>query len=226
MIDTSIPAKNGKVSFTGVGDGGSDRLGGKSRSGTLFVVLEGSAVALVANCCYILSRKGAFWVQIGMHHAFCQKIGSRVYKAEVGGCSAHSAAHRAFEASALAVEVAATVEAPGSGFASRRATLLQQLLLEEMQTAPSYSSPLQLPDDARIRLVAQALIGNPSEKLSTEAWARSVGMSRRSFTRMFRQECNASLGEWRKSLRHLDAVADYIDYFAHPSNKQSISLWD
>ncbi|MCX4679671.1 AraC family transcriptional regulator [Streptomyces sp. NBC_01433] len=60
---------------------------------------------------------------------------------------------------------------------------------------------LQLPGDARIDAIAEALLDDPADGRSLEEWAQSLGISDRTVTRAFRHATGLSFARWRQMLR-------------------------
>lgn len=60
---------------------------------------------------------------------------------------------------------------------------------------------LQLPGDARIDAIAEALLDDPADGRSLEEWARWLGVSDRTVTRAFRRSTGLSFAQWRQVLR-------------------------
>ncbi|RDG39925.1 helix-turn-helix domain-containing protein [Streptomyces corynorhini] len=60
---------------------------------------------------------------------------------------------------------------------------------------------LQLPGDARIDAIAEALLDDPADSRSLEEWARVLGTSDRTVTRAFRHATGLSFAQWRQALR-------------------------
>ncbi|MFG2736568.1 helix-turn-helix domain-containing protein [Streptomyces harbinensis] len=66
---------------------------------------------------------------------------------------------------------------------------------------------LQLPGDARIDAIAEALLADPADDRSLEEWARQLGISDRTVTRAFRRATGLSFAQWRQMLRAHRALA-------------------
>ncbi|MFF0225930.1 helix-turn-helix domain-containing protein [Streptomyces sp. NPDC004629] len=60
---------------------------------------------------------------------------------------------------------------------------------------------LQLPGDARIDAITEALLDDPADSRSLEEWARWLGISDRTITRAFRHATGLSFAQWRQVLR-------------------------
>lgn len=73
-------------------------------------------------------------------------------------------------------------------------------LLDELCAAPVEDLHLPLPSDRRLRQLTQGLLVQPASKLSGAQWARRIGMSERSMSRLLLQEVGMSFGRWRRQL--------------------------
>jgi AraC-like DNA-binding protein len=60
---------------------------------------------------------------------------------------------------------------------------------------------LQLPGDARIDAIAEALLANPADDRALDEWARTLGISERTITRVFRSTTGLPFAQWRQVLR-------------------------
>lgn len=68
---------------------------------------------------------------------------------------------------------------------------------------PLPTTPIDVPQpvDARVRVVADALLANPADTRSLAAHARAIGVSRRTLTRLFAHDTGMSFDRWRTQLR-------------------------
>jgi AraC-like DNA-binding protein len=80
------------------------------------------------------------------------------------------------------------------------------LLLDEITAMPVLSLNTPLPRHPRLARLCRTLIQNPSLKVDIEMMALDAGMSRRSFTRLFRQQTGMSFGAWRQQACLLGAL--------------------
>lgn len=83
---------------------------------------------------------------------------------------------------------------------------LMNLLLHEVASMPALTLNAPLPDEPRLARVCRELLEQPSLELGIDAIAESAGMSRRTFTRLFRQHTGISFVEWRQQACLLAAV--------------------
>ncbi|WP_017254192.1 AraC family transcriptional regulator [Pseudomonas tolaasii] len=80
------------------------------------------------------------------------------------------------------------------------------LLLEEIATLPTGDLHLPMPQDAKLRTLAQMIMKNPADRGTVEVWARRAGMSERSLARNLRLETDMSFGRWRQQIHLMLAV--------------------
>ncbi|HTX11260.1 MAG TPA: helix-turn-helix transcriptional regulator [Solirubrobacteraceae bacterium] len=90
---------------------------------------------------------------------------------------------------------------------SRAETLLFDLL------APVHTATLDvdLPADPRAREVADALLANPADGRTLQAWGRHVGASSRTLARAFLADTGLSFGRWRTLIRLQAALPNLAD---------------
>ncbi|PWU31022.1 AraC family transcriptional regulator [Pseudomonas sp. RW407] len=74
------------------------------------------------------------------------------------------------------------------------------VLLDELRDAPIEYLHLPMPQNQRLRQLAQMLLADPSSKTSMAEWAKCIGMSERSMSRLLMQEVGMSFGRWRRQL--------------------------
>lgn len=77
---------------------------------------------------------------------------------------------------------------------------LLAVLLDELVAAPVEDLHLPMPYDPRLRRLAEMLLAAPADKTSKAAWARRIGMSERSMSRLLLHEIGMSFSRWRRQL--------------------------
>jgi AraC-like DNA-binding protein/quercetin dioxygenase-like cupin family protein len=83
---------------------------------------------------------------------------------------------------------------------------LEGLLLDLLAAAETAPLQLPLPQDARARRLADAIIADPASVTPLEQLARETGASLRTLQRLFQAETNLSLEAWRMRARMQQAV--------------------
>jgi AraC-like DNA-binding protein/quercetin dioxygenase-like cupin family protein len=88
--------------------------------------------------------------------------------------------------------------APGS-----RDERIMLLMLDEIRELPA--APLHLPEptDPRLRRITTALQRDPADHRTLAVWARQVGASSRTLTRLFRAETGMTFQQWQRQARLL-----------------------
>ncbi|URX61870.1 helix-turn-helix transcriptional regulator [Luteibacter anthropi] len=83
---------------------------------------------------------------------------------------------------------------------------LVTLLLDELAMAPVGNLHLPMPNDPRLRRIAEKLMSDPAERGTIQTWAKRVGTSERTLARLLTQETGMSFGRWRQQLQIMLAV--------------------
>jgi AraC-like DNA-binding protein/quercetin dioxygenase-like cupin family protein len=79
-----------------------------------------------------------------------------------------------------------------------RAALVMALILQEIPRLPIKPLGLPFPNDPRFAELCRRFVAAPSARARIDDWADALAMSRRTFTRAFRQETGVSLSTWRQ----------------------------
>jgi AraC-like DNA-binding protein len=81
---------------------------------------------------------------------------------------------------------------------SIRGELLLTLLLHEIPTMPERPLGLPFPAEPRLAALCRRFVAAPSSRATIDEWSDTVGMSRRTFTRVFHRQTGLSLSTWRQ----------------------------
>ena len=98
-------------------------------------------------------------------------------------------------AASLMEELVLSGEKPLS---AHRKRLIMELLLDEISHLPERPLGLPFPGDARLARLCRHFLKAPDANAGIDDWADALGMSRRSFTRLFRSETGVSFVTWRQ----------------------------
>lgn len=79
-----------------------------------------------------------------------------------------------------------------------RGELVMALLLDEIGRLPERRLGLPFPESGRLAGLCRDFVARPSPAVKIDDWARRLNMSRRTFTRFFRQEMGVSFVTWRQ----------------------------
>lgn len=83
--------------------------------------------------------------------------------------------------------------------AQREARLIA-VLLDELKSAPLEPIHLPMPQDRRLRRLADAMLETPAARLTINEWGARVGASSRTLSRLFQRETGMSFVRWRQQL--------------------------
>jgi len=92
-----------------------------------------------------------------------------------------------------------------------RARLINALILTEIARLPVKALGLPMPREPRLAALCRAFVAAPDPHLTIEDWAQSLAMSRRAFTRAFREATGLSLSIWRQQACLFTAVPRLAD---------------
>ncbi len=77
-----------------------------------------------------------------------------------------------------------------------------------------------MPEDARLLGIAKSLISNPADQRGLGEWAKEVGASKRTLTRLFPAQTGMSFRAWRQQRRLLRA----LELLASGNNVTGVAL--
>lgn len=92
-----------------------------------------------------------------------------------------------------------------------RAGRLMGLLLDEIAAMPPLPLNAPLPQNARLAQLCSSLLGEPHLHGDLDGMAAQAGMSRRSFTRLFRAQTGLGFAQWRQQACLLAAITRLAD---------------
>jgi len=105
-----------------------------------------------------------------------------------------------------------------------RAERMMVLLVEEIAEAPAAGLVLPLPGDPRLKRLTEALIANPSKRLTLAEWGRQVGATERTLMRLFRRETGLRFGEWYDRLLLSEAARGLADGLSNDRLAESLGF--
>ena len=78
---------------------------------------------------------------------------------------------------------------------------IMSVILDQIGELPIVSLALPMPQDDRLIKITRALIIEPANQLDLEHWAKQVGASKRTLSRLFKSELGMSFTQWRQQRR-------------------------
>lgn len=83
---------------------------------------------------------------------------------------------------------------------------LTQVLIDQLSFQADSGLSLLIPCDKRLSKLVTCIIQSPSNQLGIEDWAKDLGLSSRTITRLFTKEVGMGFKEWRQKVRLLEAI--------------------
>jgi AraC-like DNA-binding protein len=83
---------------------------------------------------------------------------------------------------------------------------LLAVLIDQLSSSEPYKMMLLLPSDRRLKIIFDALLANPQHDITLSAWAKKVGASERTLSRLFAKELNMTFPLWRQHLRLVSSL--------------------
>ena len=87
-----------------------------------------------------------------------------------------------------------------------RGDYLSKLIVGEIERAADLSLGTPLPRDARLQRLCAAFLAAPSDTRGLDAWSEVAGASKRTLSRLFKQDMGMSFSAWRKQVRFYSAL--------------------
>ncbi|QGZ66685.1 AraC family transcriptional regulator [Paraburkholderia acidisoli] len=180
------------------------------RKAQLMMSMRGVLTCEAAGGLWIVPPRCALWVPANVVHGIKVSGTLEGYSAFVDAALATPlpAACCAIPVSPLLRELvirSASFEAcyPEGGLESHLATLL----IDEIAAAPiDTMQHVPMPEDARLRKVATALMDHPADRGTLETWAKHAGLSERTMARLVVRETGMSFGRWRQQIQIMYAL--------------------
>lgn len=169
-------------------------------SGVMSVVTDAAS--------FVIPPQRAIWVPAGVFHEVTCRSAVSVRTLYVEAAADLPRDCRVIDVSELLrALILEAMTLPREYDAGGRDGRIVQLILDSIAIPSSGSLQAPMPRDTRLLRVCQALIEDPTRADSLDDWAARACMSRRTFTRGFRDETGLSFAEWRQHVRLLEALA-------------------
>jgi len=83
---------------------------------------------------------------------------------------------------------------------AKRESLLVALVQDELHRARAVPLGVGLPADKRLLALCEAVLRQPSQHSTLQAWSAEVGASVRTVSRLFRSELGTTFAQWRQQV--------------------------
>jgi AraC-like DNA-binding protein len=99
------------------------------------------------------------------------------------------------------------VDLPVAYEADARANHIMQLIILELRSSVELPFNVPIPAHTKLKAKCRRFLAKPDARDNIGDWAADLHMSRRAFTRLFRQQTGMSLSEWRQQATVVTALA-------------------
>jgi AraC-like DNA-binding protein/mannose-6-phosphate isomerase-like protein (cupin superfamily) len=167
----------------------------------LLYAREGVVIVAAAGGRWVVPLGHALWIPGGVEHEVEMLVNVNMLSLYVapGVLTGIPETVRVVAVDSLAHELIVAAVQPGPGdMAPGRSALVMPLLLDVISSLPESPLGLPFPQDRKLASLCRMFVANPDAGLAIETWADKLSMSRRTFTRFFRQETGLSLSQWRQ----------------------------
>jgi len=179
------------------------------RKAQLFFVVRGLVTCESPQGLWTVPPQSALWIPGGETHRLhvAGQLAGYVVFLEPALATTMPAGCCTAEVSPLLREVLARcAELPLFYTETPQTQNLHRVLLDEILSAHVEDLFLPMPKDARVRKLADLLIKKPADPATIGVWAKRVGVSERTLTRIITSETGMSFGRWRQQLHIILAL--------------------
>lgn len=165
----------------------------------VWFALGGVVVVGMAGGRWMIPPGHGLVIPAGAEHASHMLSRVEMHSVYVDAGAAGGAGPRVVETTALAATLTRELaEEDLRPISPRRRQLVMELLLDEIGGLPERPLGLPFPAEARLAGLCRDFLAAPAASAGIDGWAAALGMSRRSFTRLFRAETGVSFATWRQ----------------------------
>ncbi|OBY74818.1 AraC family transcriptional regulator [Acinetobacter gyllenbergii] len=183
----------------------------RHRRGQCLYAITGVVTVITATGSWVVPPKRALWIPAGIDHEVhmggITKTRSAYILPETANAAGLPAYCAVINVSPLLHELLSTaVDLPVEYVLGSRDDYLMRLIIAEIALMPELPLNAPLPQEPRLAALCLQLLKAPNLDDDLDQIAAQVGMSRRNFTRIFRQQTGMSFSNWRQQACLLNAL--------------------
>lgn len=181
----------------------------RHRRAQLVYASSGVMTVTTRAAAYVVPPQRAVWMPGGVEHRIDARsaVAMRTVYVEPGATADLPTEVCVLQVTPLLRELVVTAVAAGSSYEpnSPQARMMS-VILDQIGTQSVASLSLPMPTDLRLLRIAHSLIANPADSRDLGEWAREVGASKRTLSRLFTAQTRMSFRSWRQQRRLLRAL--------------------
>lgn len=171
------------------------------RHGQLLYGATGVVLATTSQGTWMMPPQRGMWIPPGVVHEVQMYGAVKMRSLYLAPDAIHDMPERCHVVGISALMrslLAEAVELPAEYDLEGRAGALMALIQHEMRHLTPLPLSLPLPVNAALAARCRAFLRGPTPHDTIDAWSEGLGMSRRTFTRLFRRETGLSFVAWRQ----------------------------
>ncbi|WP_083057873.1 helix-turn-helix domain-containing protein [Rhodococcus qingshengii] len=166
---------------------------------------RGASSATVGSRTWTITPTVGLWMPAGVLHSAIAPAGTwyRAAQLDIASVPSLSDVPVAIEVTPLLRNLLERLADDSLGTSSR--SLTEQMVIDVLAPSPNELLVL-VPDSPLLQPIVDAIGDDPSDMRTLSDWARLLGVSPRTITRVFRSETGMSFGQWVSAVRAQRAV--------------------
>ncbi|WP_038345002.1 AraC family transcriptional regulator [Acinetobacter sp. A47] len=183
----------------------------RHRRGQCLYAITGVLTVITHTGSWVVPPKRALWIPAGIDHEVhmggITKTRSAYILPDIASKAGLPSYCAVINVSPLLHELlSSAVDLPAEYELGGRDDYLMQLIIAEIALMPELPLNAPLPQEPRLAALCLQLLKAPSLENDLDQIAAQIGMSRRNFTRIFRQQTGMSFSHWRQQACLLNAL--------------------
>ena len=195
----------------------------KHRRAQFVYASSGVMSVATSSAAYVVPPQRAVWMPAGVMHRIEARsdVAMRSLYIEVSETNDLPAEVCVLQVAPLLRELVVAAVAAGPGYdPDSPQSRIMDVILDQIRVQPVASLALPMPSDPRLRKIVQSLVADPADQRDLDEWAREVGASKRTLTRLFPAQTGMSFRSWRQQRRLLRA----LELLASGKNVTAVAL--
>jgi AraC-like DNA-binding protein len=179
------------------------------KRGQLVYAISGVLVCTTRAATFVVPPQRALWVPAGVIHEARTRghVSLRTLYLDDSVGSELPRSCMAIEVSSMLRElIVEATRIPVEYDVDSRDGRVMALIVDEILAARTAPLHVPMPSHAKLVRICHAILKDPAQNDVLDDWAVAAGMSRRTFTRVFRNETGVTFATWRQNVRLIEAM--------------------
>jgi AraC-like DNA-binding protein len=180
------------------------------KRGQLIYSISGALVCTTRDATFVVPPQRALWVPSGIVHESRTRghVSLRTLYLDDSVASALPRHCMTIEVSTLLRElIVEATRIPVEYNVDSRDGRVMALIVDEIREARRTPLHVPMPRHPQLVRICHAILRDPAQNDVLDNWAVAAGMSRRTFTRSFRNETGVTFATWRQNVRLIEAMS-------------------